>query len=141
MSSDCSTVSDAFRRRCSCHNLHKTSQSEKTFFQLEQTADVELLGTYFTVLVQLCKDNKAARRFCRLRILPPLHAADVARPPNEGTTTRNRLVRLMSRSMGNCKTLIAEFLFVLCKRSVPRLVKYCGFGHAAGHLADYGYLK
>lgn len=52
----------------------------------------------------------------------------------------------------NCHDLAAEFLFVLCKRSgkykfklfkfflVNRLIKYCGFGHSAGLLANYGFL-
>jgi hypothetical protein len=75
-----------------------------------------------------------------MRILPPLRATDVERPPDEGNSLRNRLIRVMGKSAGECKKLIAEFLFVLCKRSVPRMVKYCGFGHSAGLLADYGFL-
>ncbi|KAI6240807.1 Synembryn [Aphelenchoides fujianensis] len=102
--------------------------------------DVELLGTFFTVLLQLCRDVKAVRRYCRMRILPPLRAADVERPPDAGDTTRNRMIRLMSQGVGECRKIVAEFIFVLCKRSVPRMVKYCGFGHAAGLLADYGFL-
>lgn len=46
----------------------------------------------------------------------------------------------MSQGVGECRKIVAEFIFVLCKRSVPRMVKYCGFGHAAGLLADYGFL-
>lgn len=57
------------------------------------------------------------------------------------------------RSDANCRELAAEFLFILCKRSgieviiecfklilVPRLIKYTGFGHAAGILANSGLL-
>lgn len=88
----------------------------------------------------MSKDVKAVRRYCRMRILPPLRAEDVQKAPDQGTTLRNRLIRLMSHSVGECKKLIAEFLFVLCKRSVSRMVKYCGFGHSAGLLADYGFL-
>lgn len=83
---------------------------------------------------------KAVRRYCRMRILPPLRASDVEKPPEQGTALRNRLIRLMGQSVGDTKKLVAEFLFVLCKRSVPRMVKYCGFGHSAGLLADYGFL-
>lgn len=75
-----------------------------------------------------------------MRILPPLHALDVERPPDQGNELRNRLIRLMGQSIGECKKLVAEFLFVLCKRSVPRMLKYCGFGHSAGLLADHGFL-
>ena len=34
--------------------------------------------------------------------------------------------------------LVANFLFVLCKENVDRLVKYTGFGNAAGFLASRG---
>ncbi|KAI6204601.1 hypothetical protein M3Y94_00694500 [Aphelenchoides besseyi] len=86
---------------------------------------------FFTVLLLLCRDIKAVRRYCRLQILPPLRAADVERPPESGETMRNRLIRLMSQSVGECRKIIAEFLFVLCKRSVPRMLVF---------LADYGFL-
>uniref|UniRef100_A0A914RPK3 Uncharacterized protein n=1 Tax=Parascaris equorum TaxID=6256 RepID=A0A914RPK3_PAREQ len=61
--------------------------------------DSELLGTYFTVLIHLCTQSKEARRFARLKVMPPLRAEDVERRPD-----------------------------------------YCGFGNAAGLLANYGFL-
>ena len=33
---------------------------------------------------------------------------------------------------------VGEFLFVLCKDNVSRLIKYVGYGNAAGFLADHG---
>lgn len=36
------------------------------------------------------------------------------------------------------KEAVAEFLFVLCKESVARLIKYTGYGNAAGLLANRG---
>ena len=33
---------------------------------------------------------------------------------------------------------VGEFLFVLCKENVSRLIKYVGYGNAAGFLADHG---
>ena len=71
-----------------------------------------------------------------------------------GSSFRNKLVRLIS-SIGALSNASADFLFVLCKRSgflnslvcfftyfylAGRLVKYTGFGHAAGLLADRGIL-
>lgn len=46
----------------------------------------------------------------------------------------------MKQSVSNAKRVVAELLFVLCKRSVSRMIKYCGFGHSAGLLSDYGFL-
>ncbi|KAL3088295.1 hypothetical protein niasHT_023855 [Heterodera trifolii] len=99
----------------------------------------EFLGTHLTVLCHLCSEHKTARRFCREKVLPPLKEDDVRRRPGEGDSFRNKMVRLMDGS-SRCSEMAAEFLFVLCKRSVGRLMKYCGFGHSAGLLANYGFL-
>ncbi|CAB4066736.1 unnamed protein product [Lepeophtheirus salmonis] len=50
---------------------------------------------------------------------------------------QNRNVRKYLRR----KTLSSEFLFVLCKEQVDRMVKYTGFGNAAGLLARKGLLN
>ena len=34
--------------------------------------------------------------------------------------------------------LVADFLFVLCKENINRLIKYTGYGNAAGLLASRG---
>ncbi|MEQ2192710.1 Synembryn-A [Xenoophorus captivus] len=39
------------------------------------------------------------------------------------------------------KDCAAEFLFVLCKESVSRFIKYTGYGNAAGLLAARGLLR
>jgi hypothetical protein len=101
--------------------------------------EIDLLTTYFAVLMELCKNHKAARRYCRLKVIPPLKAEHVERPPDEGKTLRNKIVKILTTN-GNCKNAAAEFLFILCKRSVPRLIKYAGFGHSAGLLANCGLL-
>lgn len=36
------------------------------------------------------------------------------------------------------KQLVADWLFVLCKENVGRLIKYTGYGNAAGLLANRG---
>ncbi|CAK5058654.1 unnamed protein product [Meloidogyne enterolobii] len=73
------------------------------------------------------------------QVIPPLTAEDVKYRPDVGSSFRNKLVRLIS-SIGALSNASADFLFVLCKRSAGRLVKYTGFGHAAGLLADRGIL-
>lgn len=44
----------------------------------------------------------------------------------------------MMMSMSANRELAAEFIFILCKKNVSRIIKYCGFGHAAGLLANQG---
>lgn len=100
----------------------------------------ELLGTFLTVLIRLSSQVKEARRYLRLLVIPPLHATDVERRPDDGAELRNRMIRLMM-SISNTQDLAAEFIFILCKKSVNRFVKYCGFGHAAGLLANRGILN
>uniref|UniRef100_A0A915PQA7 Synembryn n=1 Tax=Setaria digitata TaxID=48799 RepID=A0A915PQA7_9BILA len=108
--------------------------------ETENNEENELLGTFLTVLIRLCSQVKEARRYLRLLVIPPLHATDVERRPDEGAKLRNRLIRLMM-SISNTQDLAAEFIFILCKKSVDRFVKYCGFGHAAGLLANRGILN
>jgi hypothetical protein len=72
---------------------------------------------FLTALNQLCTEHKAARRYCRLKVLPPLKAQDVERRPDVGADFRNKLVRLMTDNASRNGELAAEFLFILCKRS------------------------
>ena len=53
-----------------------------------------------------------------------------------------RLVRLMTAAGGSqgCEGMAAEFLFVLCKEDSARLIKYTGYGNAAGLLLTHGLL-
>ncbi|KAI4882252.1 hypothetical protein NFI96_028672 [Prochilodus magdalenae] len=71
-------------------------------------------------------------------ILPPLR--DVSVRPEEGTTVKSRLVRLMTHLDTELKHCAADLLFVLCKENVRRFVKYTGYGNAAGLLATRGLL-
>ncbi|XP_067849709.1 synembryn-A-like [Heptranchias perlo] len=70
------------------------------------------------------------------QVLPPLR--DVQTRPEVGNLLRNKLVRLMTHIDTDLKRCAAEFLFVLCKESVARFVKYTGYGNAAGLLAARG---
>lgn len=72
----------------------------------------------------------------RVQVLPPLR--DVWVRPEVGDLLRNKLVRLMTHLDTDLKRVAAEFLFVLCSESVPRFIKYTGYGNAAGLLAARG---
>ncbi|XP_053599606.1 synembryn-A [Plodia interpunctella] len=98
----------------------------------------ENLSPILTVLVKSARGSRSQRKYLRQSVLPPLR--DVSRPPEKGTTLRNQLCRLLTTPVTSVRDLVAEFLFVLCKEKVGRMVKYTGFGNAAGHLAQKGLL-
>ncbi|XP_002739687.1 chaperone Ric-8A-like [Saccoglossus kowalevskii] len=97
---------------------------------------VESLTPILSALHAICKANKSIRKHLRNEILPPLR--DASKLPEEGETIRNRLVRLMTNPSTDVKDLVADLLFVLCKENVDRLVKYTGYGNAAGLLCQLG---
>ncbi|XP_026765170.1 synembryn-A [Galleria mellonella] len=99
----------------------------------------ETLSPILTVMVKSARSCRAQRKYLRQVVLPPLR--DVSRPPEKGSTLRNQLCRLLTTPVTSVRDLVAEFLFVLCKEKVGRMVKYTGFGNAAGHLAQKGLLS
>ena len=101
----------------------------------------DLLGDLSPILsafIRLVKAERLIRKYVRMQILPPLK--DVMRRPEEGTTLRAKLCKLLTSSVTEVRDLAAEFLFVLCKENVNRMVKYTGYGNAAGMFANKGLL-
>ncbi|XP_053214630.1 synembryn-A-like [Panonychus citri] len=96
----------------------------------------ESLSPVLTCLSSMARTNRIIRKYLKNQILPPLR--DVENRPEEGDTSRNKLVRLMTNPDTRVKEMAADFLFVLCKESAQRLVKYTGYGNAAGLLAKRG---
>lgn len=90
-------------------------------------------------LNQAASSYAIIRKYIRYQILPPLK--DVKSRPEDGTTLRNKLVRLMTSTDTQLKQLSAHFLFILCKKNVGRLIKYTGYGNAAGLLAFQGLMS
>jgi len=86
----------------------------------------------------MATSNRIIRKYLKSQILPPLK--DVLTRPEKGTTLRNKLVKLMTNANLKVKGAVANFLFVLCKESIQRLIKYTGYGNAAGLLANRGLL-
>jgi hypothetical protein len=55
-----------------------------------------------------------------------MHNCDDQDKPEKGSTLRNRLVSLLTSADQDVTTMTAEFLFVICKHNVGRLVKHTG---------------
>ncbi|CAD6231600.1 GSCOCG00001490001-RA-CDS [Cotesia congregata] len=91
-----------------------------------------------SALLKLARSNRCIRKYARLKVLPPLK--DVMKRPEEGTTLRAKLCKLLTFPIVELRVAISEFLFVLCKKNVGRMIKYTGFGNAAGMLANKGLL-
>ncbi|XP_017376472.1 synembryn-A isoform X1 [Cebus imitator] len=96
----------------------------------------ESVAPVLSVLTECARTHRPARKFLKAQVLPPLR--DVRTRPEVGEMLRNKLVRLMTHLDTDVKRVAAEFLFVLCSESVPRFIKYTGYGNAAGLLAARG---
>ncbi|KAM8890902.1 chaperone Ric-8A [Spinachia spinachia] len=99
----------------------------------------ETLLPALNLLTESARIHRETRKFLRSKVLPPLR--DVTNRPEVGSALRNKLVRIMTSIDTDVKDCSAEFLFVLCKESVSRFVKYTGYGNAAGLLAARGLLR
>lgn len=91
-----------------------------------------------TSFIRLTKTEESIRRYVRLQILPPLK--DVMKRPEEGNSLRAKLCKLLTTPLTELRDLVAEFLFILSKENVARMVKYTGYGNAAGMFANKGLL-
>ncbi|XP_064169195.1 synembryn-A isoform X4 [Anguilla rostrata] len=99
----------------------------------------ETLLPSLNLLTESARIHRETRKFLRTKVLPPLR--DVKNRPEVGNALRNKLVRLMTHIDTDVKHCAAEFLFVLCKESVSRFIKYTGYGNAAGLLAARGLMR
>ncbi|XP_069575713.1 synembryn-A [Brachyistius frenatus] len=99
----------------------------------------EILLPSLSLLTESARIHRETRKFLRSKVLPPLR--DVINRPEVGNALRNKIVRLMTHINTDVKDCAAEFLFVLCKESVSRFIKYTGYGNAAGLLAARGLLR
>ncbi|XP_030645934.1 chaperone Ric-8B [Chanos chanos] len=98
----------------------------------------EGLTPVLSLMTESSRHHREIRRYLKAKVLPPLR--DVKERPEVGTTVRNKLVRLMTHVDMGVKQGAAEFLFVLCKENVDNLLKYTGYGNAAGLLMARGLL-
>ncbi len=101
-------------------------------------ANSDSLYPILLLLALMAKSNRTIRHYYKHKVLPPLKKKDLVNLPESGAQLRNKLVKLMTDPNLQIKRLSAQFLFILCKENVGRLVKYSGFGNAAGLLADAG---
>ncbi|KAH8292922.1 hypothetical protein KR044_008665 [Drosophila immigrans] len=106
--------------------------------QETQASSAELLSPVLTVLVKCARSDRVMRHYLRQQILPPLK--DVSQRPEIGNELRNHLCRFLTLPAMILRDLSAELLFVLCKEDVGRMIKYTGYGNAAGLFAKRGVL-
>lgn len=98
----------------------------------------EGLTPVLCLLTEASRHHREIRKYIKAQVLPPLKNVKIR--PEIGNTIRNKLVRLMTHVDMGVKQSAAEFLFVLCKESVDSLLKYTGYGNAAGLLMARGLL-
>ncbi|XP_075890489.1 chaperone Ric-8A isoform X2 [Nelusetta ayraudi] len=98
----------------------------------------ERMTPILNLLTESCRAHRETRKYIRKYILPPLR--DVSHLPEEGSTVKSRLIRLMTHLDTDVKYCAADLIFVLCKENVSRFVKHTGYGNAAGLLATRGLL-
>lgn len=111
----------------------------RAFQKSEKKSDqYELLSPILTVLIKTIRASALNRRFVRSEVLPPLK--NVKERPEVGTELRNYLCSLLTSPITQIADLSAELLFVMCKENVGRMIKYTGYGNAAGLFANRGLL-
>lgn len=109
-------------------------------FKPNSTRDYEQITPVLTVMIKSVRCTSTMRRYVKKRILPPITKKDVMKKPEEGTTLRNRLCKLLTYPSTQISDLVAELLFILCKENVGKMIKYTGYGNAAGLFANRGLL-
>lgn len=98
----------------------------------------ECLVPVLSLLSVMSRSSKVIRKYCKNCVIPP--RKDFADRPEMGSKFRNKLIKLFTHANTEVKGAAADFIFVLCKENVDRLVKHTGYGNAAGLLASRGLL-
>lgn len=106
--------------------------------QEKEASSQDSLSPVLTVLVKCARSDRIMRHYLRQEILPALK--DVSQRPEVGNELRNHLCRFLTLPAVILRDLAAELLFVLCKEDVGRMIKYTGYGNAAGLFAKRGVL-
>ena len=91
--------------------------------------ETRLLISFFVVLIHLCSKHKAARRYCRSILIPSPKTSGEDKK-NLDLKLRRKILQLISTSKSFCAKQAAELMFILSKRSIPRLIKNTGIEHA-----------
>ncbi|CAG9760768.1 unnamed protein product [Ceutorhynchus assimilis] len=100
---------------------------------------LEIYSPILSVLYKAVTAHRSIRKYLRLHILPPLKD-NMDKRPEEMNTLRGHLCKLLTTPITQIRDLVAELLFVLCKCNASRMIKYTGYGNAAGLFAQRGLL-
>lgn len=106
--------------------------------ELKNGISSDNLAPPLCALHNMAGSTREIRKYLKIRILPPLNRKDVIERPEVGNSIRNKLCALLTSPVSHITELVANLLFVLCKESVKKLIKYTGYGNAAGLLANRG---
>ncbi|XP_077967182.1 chaperone Ric-8A-like [Styela clava] len=98
----------------------------------------ESLQPVLSLLSHISRTSRYVRKYCKNYVIPP--RKDFEHRPEVGPEFRNKLIKLFTHANTEVKAAAADFVFVLCREKVERLVKYTGYGNAAGLLASRGLL-
>lgn len=104
----------------------------------DRIMSTDSLVPILSLLSVISRSSKVVRKYCKKYIIPP--RKNFTDRPEMGSKLRNKLIKLFTHANTEVKGAAADFIFVLCKENVDRLVKYTGYGNAAGLLASRGLL-
>uniref|UniRef100_A0A8D8LRZ6 Synembryn-A n=2 Tax=Cacopsylla melanoneura TaxID=428564 RepID=A0A8D8LRZ6_9HEMI len=105
---------------------------------LTNLENVDTILPVLLVLSEAARHHKTLRRLIRQLVLPA--RKDFSSRPEEGDSLLSHLTRCLSCGNTTLRDCCADLLFVLCKENPARLIKYTGYGNAAGMLAARGLL-
>ncbi|XP_011310470.1 synembryn isoform X2 [Fopius arisanus] len=135
-------------KKIGCHDIHENMDMtavHKLLLFLNKRLNrphvlTDNISPIVTVLLKLTKSQRLIRKWVRQQVLPTLKGQDVMHRPEEDPHVRGKLCKLLTSPITEIRDLVAEFLFVLCKENVGRMIKYTGYGNAAGMFANKGLL-
>ncbi|OAF67349.1 Protein Ric-8A [Intoshia linei] len=92
------------------------------------------------ILIKICSKHKEIRKYCRLKIFPYLNK-EIDNLPEIGNSMRNKICQLLIKSDRDVKNVVGNLLLVLFKNSVKKIIKYTGYGNAAGFLTNTMFIE
>ncbi|KAI8823515.1 guanine nucleotide exchange factor [Fimicolochytrium jonesii] len=104
---------------------------------LSQTKVEDILPSLLLVLGGIARQDVDAKDALRDILLH--EDIDRSKPLDEGTSLTSRLIGFMTSIIHpNIRDSVCELIFVLCDEDPGKLVRYTGYGHAAGFLYSKG---
>ncbi|TPX55488.1 hypothetical protein PhCBS80983_g05266 [Powellomyces hirtus] len=124
-----------------CAILGRTLGSENPRSASPTTTNLdEVVPPLIIVLSGIARQDLAAREEMRRILLPD--DIDRSKPLDQGTSITSQLIAFMTAlAVPNVRESVCDLIFVLSDENAEKLVKYTGYGHAAGFLYAKGLLS